>query len=204
MSGQEPSAPSLDKLRKVIKEAFSYFDKVGNSTVQQDEVGTIMRYLGQFPSESDLKDTIIPELLDDDPSRDGLITFEAFEKVMLRDLMDRVYDPDDSETLLAAFRVLDPEGKGYIESNLMHEHLSTRGGKAADGFREREMGDFLEYAKDKESADSSKIYYEDYVAKLTADIEKHLEHLYQDAAARARAADDVMAVALGREDWLFS
>merc|ERR1719215_726259 len=142
-----------------------------------------MRYLGQFPSESDLKDIIIPELLDDtqDSSRDGLVSFDAFEKVMLRDLADRRYDPDDSETLLAAFRVLDPEGRGYIDANLMHEHLSTRGGKAADGFREREMSEFLDYSKDKESADSSKIYYEDYVAKLTADIEKHLEHLYQDA-----------------------
>ena len=53
----------------MIKDAFSYFDKIGNNTVQQDEVGTIMRYLGQFPSESDLKDIIIPELLDDDPPR---------------------------------------------------------------------------------------------------------------------------------------
>mmetsp|Transcript_23008 Transcript_23008/g.66704 ORF Transcript_23008/g.66704 Transcript_23008/m.66704 type:complete len:195 (+) Transcript_23008:104-688(+) len=178
--GQDPP-PSLKKLQKVIKEAFSYFDKIGNNTVQQDEVGTIMRYLGQFPSESDLKEIIIPELLDDDPSRDGLVTFEAFEKVMLKNLMERVYDPDDSETLLAAFRVLDPEGRGYIDANLMHEHLSMRGGKAADGFREREMSEFLEYAKDKETTDSSRIYYEDYVAKLTADVERHLEVLYQDA-----------------------
>lgn len=55
------------------------------------------------------------------------------------------------------------------------------------------------YAKDKDSSDSSRIYYEasfveacnrplsiglgskfeDYVAKLNADIEKHLESLYQ-------------------------
>mmetsp|Transcript_26540 Transcript_26540/g.76403 ORF Transcript_26540/g.76403 Transcript_26540/m.76403 type:complete len:190 (-) Transcript_26540:9-578(-) len=182
----EASAPSLNKLRKVIKEAFSYFDKIGNNTVQQDEVGYIMRYLGQFPSESDLKDRIVPELLDDDPSRDGLVSFEAFEKMMLRDLIDRAYDPDDSETLLAAFRVLDPEGRGYIDANLMQEHLSTRGGRAADGFREREMSDFIEYAKDKESADSSRIYYEDYVAKLTSDVEKHLERLYQDARGGGR------------------
>merc|ERR1712048_858553 len=110
-----------------------------------------------------------------------MVSFEAFEKMMLRDLSDHEYDPDDSETLLAAFRVLDPEGRGYIDSNLMHEHLSTRGGKAADGFREREMSEFLKYSKDKESSDSSRIYYEDYVAKLNSDIEKHLEHLYQDA-----------------------
>merc|ERR1712151_1277191 len=106
--------------------------------------------------------------------------FEAFERLILRCLKEREYDPDDSEQLLAAFRVLDPDNRGYIDSNLMHQHLSTRGGKAADGFRERDMTDFLEYAKDKESTDTSKIYYEDYVAKLTADIEKHIENLYQD------------------------
>eukprot|EP00747_Dinoflagellata_sp_TGD_P166925 gnl/TRDRNA2_/TRDRNA2_190503_c0_seq1.p1 gnl/TRDRNA2_/TRDRNA2_190503_c0~~gnl/TRDRNA2_/TRDRNA2_190503_c0_seq1.p1 ORF type:complete len:213 (+),score=58.49 gnl/TRDRNA2_/TRDRNA2_190503_c0_seq1:39-641(+) len=171
----------LGKLRKVIKEAFGYFDKIGNNTVQQEEVGTIMRYLGQFPSEADLEDVIKPELQDDDPSQNTLVTYDAFEKMILRCLSEHEYDQDDSETLLAAFRVLDPEGRGYIDSNLMHEHLSTRGGKAKDGFREREMSDFLEYAKDKESGDSSRIYYEDYVAKLTADVEKHLDTLYQDA-----------------------
>ena len=105
---------------------------------------------------------------------------------MLRDLSDHVYDPDDSETLLAAFRVLDPEGKGYIDSNLMSEHLQSRGGKAADGFRDREISDFQDYAKDKDSADSSRIYYEDYVAKLNADIEKHLESLYQGARGQPK------------------
>eukprot|EP00933_Yihiella_yeosuensis_P078330 TRINITY_DN8966_c1_g1_i1.p1 TRINITY_DN8966_c1_g1~~TRINITY_DN8966_c1_g1_i1.p1 ORF type:complete len:192 (-),score=50.68 TRINITY_DN8966_c1_g1_i1:126-701(-) len=176
---QEKEGPSLTKLRQVIKEAFSCFDKQGKNTVEQDEVGVIMRYLGQFPSESDLKDIIIPELLDDDPGRDGLVSFEAFEKMMLRFLSEHVYDPDDSETLLAAFRVLDPEGRGYIDSNMMHEMLSTNAAKAADGFRERETSDFLEYAKDKESSESSRIYYEDYVAKLNADIERHLENQYQ-------------------------
>eukprot|EP00438_Fugacium_kawagutii_P036072 Skav208493 [mRNA] locus=scaffold87:187028:193385:- [translate_table: standard] len=149
--------------------------------IEQDEVGVVMRYLGQFPSESDLKETIIPELLEEDPSKDGMVSFEAFERLMLRCLSDHTYDPDDSETLLAAFRVLDPQGHGYIDSNLMHEWLSTKGGKASDFFKERETSDFLEYAKDKDSSDSSRIYYEDYVAKLNADIEKHLESLYQAA-----------------------
>ena len=122
MAAQESSGEArLGKLRKVIKEAFGYFDKIGNNTVQQDEVGSIMRYLGQFPSESDLKETIIPELLDDDP-RDGLVTYDAFEKMILRCLSEHEYDPDDSETLLAAFRVLDPEppphGRGYIDSQV--------------------------------------------------------------------------------------
>ncbi|CAK0906487.1 unnamed protein product [Prorocentrum cordatum] len=187
-SNEEKSqAPSLTKLKKVIKDAFANFDKIGNNTIQADEVGTIMRYLGQFASESDLKETIIPELTDEGGS-EGQISFEAFEKMMLRNLSEHVYDPDDGEMLLAAFRVLDPEGRGYIDSSVMHEHLSTRGGKAVDGFREREMADFLEYAKDKESADPNRIYYEDYVAKLTEDIERHLENLYLDARGNKTAA----------------
>merc|ERR1719230_325070 len=146
-----------------------------------DEVGIIMRYLGQFPSETDLKEVIIPEIQDDDPSQSQFVSYDGFEKMLLRCLSEHEYDPDDSEMLLAAFRVLDPEGRGWIDANMMHEYLSTRGGKTADGFREREMTEFLEYAKDKETADSSRIYYEDYVAKLCADVEKHIENLYQDA-----------------------
>ncbi|CAK9021851.1 unnamed protein product [Durusdinium trenchii] len=187
MAAQEKDGQSrLKKLQKVIKDAFSCFDKQQKWLIEQDEVGVVMRYLGQFPSESDLKETIIPELLEEDPSKDGMISFEAFERLMLRCLSDHTYDPDDSETLLAAFRVLDPQGHGYIDSNLMHEWLSTKGGKASDFFKERETSDFLEYAKDKDSSDSSRIYYEDYVAKLNADIEKHLENLYQ--AARGTGA----------------
>eukprot|EP00929_Paragymnodinium_shiwhaense_P025025 TRINITY_DN15234_c0_g1_i1.p2 TRINITY_DN15234_c0_g1~~TRINITY_DN15234_c0_g1_i1.p2 ORF type:complete len:190 (-),score=66.86 TRINITY_DN15234_c0_g1_i1:258-827(-) len=181
----DASADRFQKLRKVIQEAFGNFDKIGHlgqPKVQQEEVGTIMRYLGQFPSESDLKDIIIPELLESDPTgTDGLVSLEAFEKMMLRCLVEHEFNPDDAETLLACFRVLDKENRGYIDAATMHTYLSERGGKAIDGFRERDMSDFLEYAKDKESADSSRIYYEDYVAKLTADVEKHLSNIFEDA-----------------------
>eukprot|EP00930_Biecheleria_cincta_P019452 TRINITY_DN14841_c0_g2_i1.p1 TRINITY_DN14841_c0_g2~~TRINITY_DN14841_c0_g2_i1.p1 ORF type:complete len:187 (-),score=35.19 TRINITY_DN14841_c0_g2_i1:286-846(-) len=185
MAQQEKEGPSLTKLQKVIKDAFSCFDKQHKEAVDQDEVGLIMRYLGQFPSQSDLQEIIIPELLEDDPSRDGQVSFEAFEKMMLRLLSSHQCDPDDSETLLAAFRVLDPEERGYIDSNMMHEWLSTKGKNPTDYFKERETSEFLEYARDKESSDSSsRIYYEDYVAKLNADIEKHLESLYQVARGK--------------------
>lgn len=46
---------------------------------------------------------------------------------MLKVLKEKEFDPEDTETLLAAFRVLlminlqtlDPENKGYIEKDLM-------------------------------------------------------------------------------------
>jgi len=182
MAAAADSAPRLDKLRKCIREAFGFFDKVGNGSVFQEEVGTIMRYLGQFPSETDVVEVILREIQDDDPS--NVVQYDSFEKMMLRCLMEHEYDPDDSETMLAAFRVLDPEGRGWIDANQMREYLSS----GAVGFREKEMSEFLEFAKDKECADSSRIFYEDYVAKLTAFVDKHIESLYQDARNQAGKA----------------
>ena len=52
----------LERLRKVIREGFGFFDKVGNATVFQEEVGTIMRYLGQFPSEQDVVEVVLREI----------------------------------------------------------------------------------------------------------------------------------------------
>ena len=40
------------------KEAFSLFDKNGDGTVSTKELGTIMRSLGQNPTEAELKDII--------------------------------------------------------------------------------------------------------------------------------------------------
>merc|ERR1711862_666364 len=129
-------------------EAFSHFDKLNNSTIQQEEVATIMRYLGQFPSEQDVVEVILREIQDDDPS--NAVSYDAFEKMMLACLMEREYDPDDSETLLAAFKVLDPDGRGWIETEKMREFLSA----GAAGFREKEWLEFLEISRDKDPTNS--------------------------------------------------
>lgn len=42
----------------VLKEAFSLFDKNGNGTIAAKELGTVMRYLGQNPTEAELADMI--------------------------------------------------------------------------------------------------------------------------------------------------
>ena len=40
------------------REAFSLFDKNGDGTVSTKELGTIMRSLGQNPTEAELKDIV--------------------------------------------------------------------------------------------------------------------------------------------------
>lgn len=41
-----------------FKEAFSLFDKDGDGTITKKELGTVMRSLGQNPTEAELQDMI--------------------------------------------------------------------------------------------------------------------------------------------------
>ena len=89
---------------------------------------------------------------------------------MLQVLMSNEFDPAPAEHMLAAFRILDPEGKGYIKKDVMHQLLTTKG----ISLRPTEYEFFKQFALDKTG---QYIYYEDYVARLIDENERHLEYL---------------------------
>ena len=130
-----------------------------------------MRYLLQFPSEAQIRDYIIDQLEGDEPS--DFIKYDKFENYMLNVLVTNEYEPNPSEHLLAAFRVLDPEGKGYIRKDVMKTLLTTQG----IPLRPREYDSFIQAAQDKSG---QYIYYEDYVAKLVDENDRHKEYLTKD------------------------
>uniref|UniRef100_A0A7S3CRX2 EF-hand domain-containing protein n=1 Tax=Strombidium rassoulzadegani TaxID=1082188 RepID=A0A7S3CRX2_9SPIT len=130
-----------------------------------------MRYLLQFPSEAQVRDYIIDQLEGDEPS--DYIKFEKFEPFMLNVLMTNEYEPNPPEHLLAAFRVLDPEGKGYIRMDVMEELLTTKG----IPLRTKEIESFKNFAVDKTG---QYLFYEDYVSKLVEENERHKEFLIKD------------------------
>lgn len=146
--------------KKKIREAFQLFDKDRKGCVIQEEVSTIMRYLGAYPTERAMVKEILPDMMEDEPS--AFVKYERFEPKMLEILAEGDWEPDSEEVLLQAFRVFDEEGKGFIEANRLREALITKG----TPFREKEIDAFLSVAKDLETGH---IYYEDYVALLTAD-----------------------------------
>ena len=61
-----------------FKEAFSLFDKDGDGTITTKELGTVMRSLGQNPTEAELQD-MINEV---DADGNGTIDFPEFLQMM--------------------------------------------------------------------------------------------------------------------------
>jgi Ca2+-binding EF-hand superfamily protein len=89
--------------RKRVRAAFELFDREKRRTVPKEEVGTIMRYLGAYPSEEELINDILPNLSDDEETT--VVKLDRFENFMVRVIMDRMYEPDSEEMILQAFKV---------------------------------------------------------------------------------------------------
>merc|ERR1739841_396750 len=88
--------------------------KDGDGTITAVELGTVMRSLGQNPTESELNDMI--NEVDKDGS--GAIDFAEFLAMMCK----KMHDPADTEDeVKEAFRVFDRDGNGTISAaELMH------------------------------------------------------------------------------------
>ena len=147
----------IEQTEARIREAFDLFDKDKADAIIQEEVGTVMRALGAYPTERSLVLDILPEVQDEEPT--GFVSYQKFEKKMLQILATKECDPDSGDILLQAFRTIDPDNTGYISSELMEELLTTKG----TPFRPKELEAFMLVAKD---AESGQVFYEDYVALL--------------------------------------
>jgi hypothetical protein len=81
--------------RKKIKAAFGLFDRDNKSVVVKEEIGTIMRYLGAYPTEEELVTDILPQIQDDEETQ--YVKYDRFESFMVRVLVEKNYEPDTEE-----------------------------------------------------------------------------------------------------------
>ncbi|CAE6444849.1 unnamed protein product [Rhizoctonia solani] len=107
-----------------FKEAFSLFDKDGDGTITTKELGTVMRSLGQNPTEAELQD-MINEV---DADGNGTIDFPEFLTMMAR----KMKDTDSEEEIKEAFKVFDKDGNGYISAAELRHVMTNLGEKLSD------------------------------------------------------------------------
>merc|ERR1711900_118476 len=138
--GSEEATQLNDERIAEFKEAFTLFDKDGDGTITTKELGTVMRSLGQNPTEAELQD-MINEV---DADGNGTIDFPEFLSLMAR----KMKDTDTEEELIEAFKVFDRDGKPRREADGRgggrDDPRSRRGRRRADqlrGVRENDDGE---------------------------------------------------------------
>ncbi|KAI6040790.1 calmodulin-like protein [Pisolithus marmoratus] len=102
-----------------FKEAFSLFDQDGDGRITKDELGTLMRSLGQNPTEAELQNMIGAI----DADADGTIDFQEFLTMM--ELMTR--DTDGEKEMREAFNVFDVDGNGYVSAAELQQVMTRLG-----------------------------------------------------------------------------
>lgn len=107
-----------------FKEAFSLFDKDGDGTITTKELGTVMRSLGQNPTEAELAD-MIHEV---DADQSGTIDFSEFLTLMAK----KMKETDTEEELIEAFKVFDRDGNGLISAAELRHVMTNLGEKLTD------------------------------------------------------------------------
>ena len=119
------SAPKADKEQIAeLKKVFALFDEDGDGKITIKELGTMMRSLGQNPTEAELRD-LINEV---DADGNGTIDFPEFLNLMAR----KMQDTDSEEELKEAFKVFDKDGNGFISAAELRHVMTNLGEKLTD------------------------------------------------------------------------
>lgn len=165
MRSQEDDCTPLESIRDNVRSAFHLVElqtKDKRGTCDQRDVPTVCRALGINPTQEQLHE-ILNEMSGDEESS-GYVAFERFETVMIRALTDQraKFVRDNEETILRAFRALDPNHQGFVEGDNLKKLLMSQG----DAFDASEADEMIDEAAEK---GSNRIYYEDFAALLARD-----------------------------------
>ncbi|VDH98383.1 Hypothetical predicted protein [Mytilus galloprovincialis] len=134
-----------------FKEVFELFDKDGDGTITIKELDTVMRSLGQNPTENEVKEMV--QKVDTDGN--GTIEFPEFLQ-MATDMMKSV---DLADEVRDAFRLFDKNGDGYVTASELKTILSNNGEKISD----EELDAMV---KDADVDGDGKINYQEFVSIL--------------------------------------
>merc|ERR1712241_1353963 len=133
-----------------FKEAFVLFDKDGDGTITTKELATVMRSLGQHPTESELQDMI--NEVDEDGN--GTIEFNEFLVMMAK----KVKENESSDDIKEAFKVFDRDG--YISAEELGQVMSTLG----ESLTQEEIDEMIREA---DSDGDGRVCYEEFATMMS-------------------------------------
>ncbi|KFO34526.1 calmodulin-like protein 3 [Fukomys damarensis] len=136
-----------------FKEAFSLFDKDGDGCITPQELGTVMRSLGQNPTEAELQG-MVNEV---DRDGNGTVDFPEFLGLMAR----KMKDTDSEEEIREAFRVFDKDGNGYVSAPELRHVMTRLGEKLSD----EEVDEMIRAA---DADGDGQVNYEEFVRMLVS------------------------------------
>ncbi|KAL8610328.1 hypothetical protein ACOMHN_041142 [Nucella lapillus] len=142
-----------------LREAFRLFDKDGDGSISTDELGTVMKNLGQFPSIDELN-TMLKEI---DIDGDGTFSFEEFVQVMANmGGLNEQSEEDEEEELRQAFRVFDKSGCGFITPSDLRAVLQNIG----EDLTEEEIDEMI---AEVDIDGDGRIDFEEFIACMRSD-----------------------------------
>ncbi|CAF1166226.1 unnamed protein product [Adineta steineri] len=115
-----------------FRQAFLLYDKDSDGAISPKVLGSVMRTLGQNPTEDELKG-LINEF---DCEGKGLIDFNEFLQMMAK----RAHEHNEEDELREAFRVFDKNGNGFIKvAELRHVMINL-----GEQFSDHEVDEMLQ------------------------------------------------------------
>ncbi|KAK6925802.1 EF-hand domain [Dillenia turbinata] len=136
-----------------FREAFSLLDKDGDDCITTKELGTVMRSLGQNPTEAELLDMINKV----DTNKTGTIEFKEFLMLMEQ----RMKDDSFEQELKEAFQVFDRDQNGLISSSELRRVMTHLGEKPSDE-------DIEDMIKEADKNDDGLINYNEFATIIMA------------------------------------
>lgn len=107
-----------------FKEVFGLFDKDGDGTISTKELGTVMRTLGQNPTDAEIEQ-MIKEV---DVDNNGEIDFGEFCGLMVK----KMKESEPEEELVEVFKIFDKDGNGRIDMYDLATVFKELGEKVTD------------------------------------------------------------------------
>ncbi|XP_044763227.1 dynein regulatory complex protein 8-like [Coccinella septempunctata] len=152
----EIPVPVDNDLELRIHDIFMAHDPSGNKTADSETLAIIIRALGLFPTNEEIREIVEKTQKKNQPGTVHLVSFLPF---IAGEINKGRYKPDKVEDLLAAFQRLDGENRGYLTREQLKGFMTEYG----EPLDEEEMEEMLEVAYD---GFDKKVYYEEFVNKL--------------------------------------